>query len=76
MLTMLESHLRKRGAVKIMERSIHSGRYVFVENLYRSKQMEKVEYAILDDWYRLLDEKSGFILDADLTSKWIEKFHS
>ena len=69
MLTMLESHLRKVEPAKVMERSIHSGRYVFVENLYRSKQMSKVEYSILAKWYDMLTQKTGMDLDTDLTGK-------
>jgi thymidine kinase len=41
-LTMLEGHLRRVGVAKVMERSIHSGRFIFVENLARTGQMQKV----------------------------------
>ncbi|XP_055155375.1 thymidine kinase 2, mitochondrial isoform X8 [Symphalangus syndactylus] len=35
-LTMLDRHTRPQvSSVRLMERSIHSARYVFVENLYR-----------------------------------------
>ncbi len=56
------------GIAKVMERSIHSGRFVFVENLARSGQMQKVEYDILDRWYDFLTEQvPGFDLRTDLT---------
>jgi len=67
-LTMLQEHLRRVGIAKVMERSLHSGRFVFVENLARSGQMKKVEYDILDRWYDFLTEQvPGFDLRTDLT---------
>merc|ERR1712117_217909 len=67
-LTMLQEHLRRVGIAKVMERSIHSVRFVFVENLARSGQMQKVEYDILDRWYDFLTEQvPGFDLRTDLT---------
>ncbi|XDB59721.1 PREDICTED: thymidine kinase 2, mitochondrial isoform X2 [Capra hircus] len=37
--------------VRLMERSIHSARYVFVENLYRSGKMPEVDYVVLSEWF-------------------------
>ncbi|XP_060254353.1 thymidine kinase 2, mitochondrial isoform X5 [Ovis aries] len=37
--------------VRLMERSIHSARYVFVENLYRSGKMPEVDYVVLLEWF-------------------------
>ncbi|XP_012586243.1 PREDICTED: thymidine kinase 2, mitochondrial [Condylura cristata] len=51
-LTMLEQHTRPQTLpVRLMERSIHSARYVFVENLYRSGRMPEVDYVVLTEWF-------------------------
>uniref|UniRef100_A0A8C3X6S7 Thymidine kinase 2 n=1 Tax=Catagonus wagneri TaxID=51154 RepID=A0A8C3X6S7_9CETA len=51
-LTMLDQHTRMQTLpVRLMERSIHSARYVFVENLYRSGKMPEVDYAVLSEWF-------------------------
>uniref|UniRef100_A0A8C8XRW2 Thymidine kinase 2, mitochondrial n=1 Tax=Panthera leo TaxID=9689 RepID=A0A8C8XRW2_PANLE len=51
-LTMLDHHTRPQTSpVRLMERSIHSARYVFVENLYRSGKMPEVDYVILAEWF-------------------------
>lgn len=55
--TMLELHLQKTNKpVKMMERSIHSARYVFVENLHRSKVLSSPEYAVLDEWFQWINK--------------------
>lgn len=54
-LTMVQSHTRPAVApVKLMERSIHSARYIFTENMYISGNMSPVEYAAYDAWYSRL----------------------
>jgi len=70
-LTMVETHVadklgRGNGAppLKIMERSVHSARYCFVETM--SGVIEPVESLILDQWYHLLVERPEFDLDLDL----------
>ncbi|CAH7075018.1 thymidine kinase 2, mitochondrial [Phodopus roborovskii] len=51
-LTMLDQHTRPQmSPVRLMERSIYSARYIFVENLYRSGKMPEVEYVILSEWF-------------------------
>uniref|UniRef100_A0A8C6CWU7 Thymidine kinase 2, mitochondrial n=1 Tax=Moschus moschiferus TaxID=68415 RepID=A0A8C6CWU7_MOSMO len=51
-LTMLDQHTRPQTLpVRLMERSIHSARYVFVENLYRSGKMPEVDYVVLLEWF-------------------------
>ncbi|XP_016041360.2 thymidine kinase 2, mitochondrial isoform X4 [Erinaceus europaeus] len=51
-LTMLEQHTRPQTLpVRLMERSIHSARYIFVENLYRRGDMSEVDYVILSEWF-------------------------
>ncbi|ETE66599.1 Thymidine kinase 2, mitochondrial, partial [Ophiophagus hannah] len=37
--------------IRMMERSIHSAKYIFVENLYRSGKMPEVDYVILTEWF-------------------------
>nr|XP_051702826.1 thymidine kinase 2, mitochondrial isoform X5 [Oryctolagus cuniculus] len=37
--------------VRLMERSIHSAKYIFVENLYRSGKMPEVDYVVLSEWF-------------------------
>ncbi|XP_023281651.1 thymidine kinase 2, mitochondrial isoform X6 [Seriola lalandi dorsalis] len=51
-LTMLERHLSSISApVRMMERSIFSAKYIFVENLFRSGKMPEVDYAVLSEWF-------------------------
>ncbi|XP_055849482.1 deoxynucleoside kinase isoform X2 [Episyrphus balteatus] len=64
-LTMLQSHtLTTNKKVKLMERSIFSSRYCFVENLYSNNTLHEGMYQILDEWYKFI-EKSIHI-QADL----------
>lgn len=50
-LTMIKLHKKKP---KLMERSIYSARYCFVENLYQLNYLSKLEYVILDKWFKYL----------------------
>ncbi|XP_005947879.1 thymidine kinase 2, mitochondrial isoform X1 [Haplochromis burtoni] len=51
-LTMLDRHLSAVGApVRMMERSLFSAKYIFVENLFRSGKMPEVDYAVLSEWF-------------------------
>ncbi|XP_048371774.1 thymidine kinase 2, mitochondrial [Sphaerodactylus townsendi] len=51
-LTMLDQHTRPMTLpVRMMERSIHSAKHIFVENLYRSGKMPEVDYAVLTEWF-------------------------
>ncbi|KAK7114289.1 hypothetical protein V1264_000373 [Littorina saxatilis] len=52
-LTMLDIHTRpQKEPVRMMERSIHSARYCFVQNLHNSGNMSDIEFVILDEWYQ------------------------
>ncbi|XP_069682145.1 deoxynucleoside kinase isoform X2 [Periplaneta americana] len=52
LLTMLDTHLRPSPLpVKMMERSLYSARYCFVENLFDSG-MPACEYVVLDKWFK------------------------
>ncbi|XP_038593164.1 thymidine kinase 2, mitochondrial isoform X1 [Micropterus salmoides] len=51
-LTMLDRHLSPISApVRMMERSIFSAKYIFVENLFKSGKMPEVDYAVLSEWF-------------------------
>lgn len=50
-LTMMKLHLKRP---KLMERSIYSARYCFVENLYQLNYLSRLEYVILDKWFKHL----------------------
>lgn len=51
--TKLENHVKESNArVKLMERSVFSGFYCFVENLHQSQLMQPAEYAVLSEWFK------------------------
>lgn len=50
-LTMIKLHMKQP---KLMERSIFSARYCFVENLYQLNYLSRLEYVILDKWFKHL----------------------
>lgn len=55
-LTMVDNHTKKTSVpVKLMERSIHSARHCFVENLYKSGHMSAAEYTVLNEWYEWIN---------------------
>lgn len=50
-LTMIKQHRRRPT---LMERSIYSARYCFVENLFKLNCLSRVEYIILHKWFKYL----------------------
>lgn len=50
-LTMIKLHKKQP---KLMERSIYSARYCFVENLHKLNLLSGLEYNILDKWFKYL----------------------
>ncbi|CAF1050098.1 unnamed protein product [Brachionus calyciflorus] len=70
-MTMLENHLKIQNNLKsdvnntinIMERSLYSARYCFVENIYNSNFLKPVEYEILDKWFNWMKENHDCELD-------------
>jgi len=63
-LTMLQNHTRKQmSPVKLIERSIYSARYCFVENLYQSGRMAPVDYAIMSEWFDWIMDNSAVNVD-------------
>jgi len=70
-LTMAETHLkdaREAGKqtppVKVMERSLQSARYCFIESL--KNVITSPEMTILDKWYSLLRDHQQFDIDVDV----------
>ena len=70
-LTMMEIHLADRqqegvkfNPVKVMERSIHSARTCFMEQL--KPVMTEGEMAVLDGWYNMLTDRPEFDMGVDL----------
>ena len=64
-LSMLNNHSRSADKnwnckVHLIERSIHSARYVFVENHLKQKNFARVEYNVLDDFYKLLLDRMNY----------------
>ncbi|KAL0851523.1 hypothetical protein ABMA28_007313 [Loxostege sticticalis] len=64
-LTMLDMHRRPTPTpVKLMERSLFSARYCFVENMMRSGTLHPAEFAVLDEWFRFIHRQIP--IEADL----------
>jgi deoxynucleoside kinase len=65
--TMLEVHLQPTTRpIKLLERSIYSARYCFVENLYRSGKLESSELEVLAHWFDYLTNSPELDLKVDL----------
>ncbi|CAF1373708.1 unnamed protein product [Rotaria magnacalcarata] len=63
-MTLAKLHAQpSKFPVKIMERSIYSARYCFIENLYQNKILQNVEYTILKDWFQMLTSNDACHLD-------------
>lgn len=55
MLTMAENHLEPQGSnIKIIERSILSGRYCFLERHKLWRTMHPTNFTILDQWFNFI----------------------
>ncbi|XP_014777566.1 thymidine kinase 2, mitochondrial [Octopus bimaculoides] len=63
-LTMLQNHMSKCAKpVQMMERSIYSAKYVFVENLYKSGLMPGADYEVLTEWFNWATNNLDFHVD-------------
>ncbi|XP_072373915.1 thymidine kinase 2, mitochondrial isoform X3 [Scyliorhinus torazame] len=63
-LTMLQQHMRPQvEPIRMIERSIHSAKYVFVENHYRSSTMPAVDYAVLTEWFNWIVTNNDIPID-------------
>ncbi|XP_075796156.1 thymidine kinase 2, mitochondrial isoform X3 [Pelodiscus sinensis] len=49
--------------VRMMERSIHSAKHIFVENLYRSGRMPEVDYIVLTEWFEWITKNTDVSVD-------------
>ncbi|CAG9864309.1 unnamed protein product [Phyllotreta striolata] len=63
-LTMLRQHQRKtRQPIKLMERSLYSARYCFVEKLCRDGLMAKPSMEVIDQWFNYVTKLEDTQLD-------------
>ncbi|XP_052815186.1 thymidine kinase 2, mitochondrial-like [Mya arenaria] len=63
-LTMVKLHTQPQSVpVKMMERSLHSGRYCFIENLHKSGVMANLDYVLLNEWFEWLTTSQDFNVD-------------
>ncbi|XP_019391442.1 PREDICTED: thymidine kinase 2, mitochondrial isoform X2 [Crocodylus porosus] len=63
-LTMLDQHTRPMiSPIRMMERSIHSAKNIFVENLYRSGRMPEVDYFVLTEWFEWIKKNIDVSVD-------------
>ena len=65
-LTQLEQHWQCNKKLKIMERSLFSARYCFVENLKRNKSIHTSEYNVLVAWFDFLTQNLDIFMNIDL----------
>lgn len=55
-LTMMERHtMQTEKSVKLMERSMFSARYCFVENMVQTGLLHQGMYDVLQEWYKCID---------------------
>ena len=65
--TMLEGHLTQTDrSVKLMERSLHSTREIFMKHQVKFGTIQKVETDILEGWYNFLTANDAFNTTIDL----------
>ncbi|XP_059390019.1 thymidine kinase 2, mitochondrial-like isoform X2 [Carassius carassius] len=63
-LTMLDRHvLPMASPIRMMERSIYSAKYIFVENLYKSGKMPEVDFAVLSEWFEWIIKNIAIPVD-------------
>lgn len=63
-LTMLKMHtMPVDKPIKLMERSIYSARYCFIEKMTRDGKMAPAASAILDEWFQWLDDNANIPID-------------
>jgi len=66
-LTMLETHIKSSvEPVKMMERSLYSAKYCFVENLRKTGKMFESEYQVLSSWFDFILTCKEIDLSVDL----------
>ena len=64
---MLQNHTQPTDKpVKLMERSLHSAKYCFAENLRRTGKMPESEYLVLTRWFDFMLQSEDLDLTVDL----------
>lgn len=64
LLTMLKNHMKaKDESIKIMERSIFSARYCFMEAHLQKNTIDSIRFEILKQWYEFMMEKFHIHID-------------
>lgn len=67
-LTMLQQHtLQTDKPIKLMERSIYSARYCFVENMIKDNIMPKPSVNVIDKWFQWIIKNNN--ADVDLIGR-------
>lgn len=63
-LTILQQHTKPTNSpIKLMERSIYSARYCFVENMYQEKVMPSPSFSVINDWFKWLTTNVDLSVD-------------
>lgn len=63
-LTMLQMHsLKIDKPIKLMERSMYSARYCFIEKMTKDGKMLPAASAVLDEWFTWLDSNTDIPVD-------------
>ncbi|RZC37732.1 deoxynucleoside kinase-like [Asbolus verrucosus] len=63
-LTLLQSHTQKTTAkFKLMERSIFSARYCFVEKLQRDGILTQAGFSVIDEWFKWINQHQNVGVD-------------
>lgn len=72
-MTMLDMHRRPTATpVKLMERSVFSARYCFVEHMMRTGTLHPAQFAVLDEWFRFIHREIP--IDVDLIGEYLNCF--
>ncbi|XP_028812899.1 thymidine kinase 2, mitochondrial isoform X2 [Denticeps clupeoides] len=59
----VRGHNPLAAPVRMMERSLYSAKYIFVENLYRSGKMPEVDFAVLSEWFEWITHNISIPVD-------------
>ncbi|KAG1926694.1 deoxyguanosine kinase, mitochondrial [Pimephales promelas] len=49
--------------IRMLERSIYSAKYIFVENLFKSGKMPEVDFAVLSEWFEWIIKNIAIPVD-------------
>lgn len=63
-LTLLEAHsIKTPHPFKMLERSIYSARYCFVEKLKRDSLLSSPEFSVIDEWFKWIKKEQDVGID-------------